>query len=231
MFLLAMSPRNLRDQAHRWLRNHRNGQELTRTVRLARFQVRAYGRLVPTFTKILAATDFSDDSNYALGFAEELAHKFGAELTILHVDQPLAPVMVSELSPGLDFGAMSRIAEEQRMMALAELEKTSARLRETGLKSRGVLKVGAPFLEIIHSAQADNFDLIVLGTHGHTGLAHVLMGSVAERVVRKAPCPVLTVRHPDRKFKHPLDRPEKSDKPERADKAEKIEKTEKTEKA
>jgi nucleotide-binding universal stress UspA family protein len=186
---------------------------------------------VPTFTKILAATDFSDDSNYALGFAEELAHKFGAELTILHVDQPLAPVMVSELSPGLDFGAMSRIAEEQRMMALAELEKTSSRLRESGLKSRGVLKVGAPFLEIIHSAQADNFDLIVLGTHGHTGLAHVLMGSVAERVVRKAPCPVLTVRHPDRKFKHPLDRPEKADKPERADKAEKVEKAEKTEKA
>ena len=147
-------------------------------------------RLVPTFTKILAATDFSDDSNYALGFAEELAHKFGAELTVLHVDQPLAPVMVSELSPGLDFGAMSRIAEEQRMMALAELEKSSARLRDSGLKARGILKVGAPFLEIIHTAQADNYDLIVLGTHGHTGLAHVLMGSVAERVVRKAPCPV-----------------------------------------
>jgi hypothetical protein len=64
----------------------------------------------------------------------------------------------------------------------------------------------------------------VLGTHGHTGLAHVLMGSVAERVVRKAPCPVLTVRHPDRKFQHPLDRPEKVEKPERIDKAEKAEK-------
>jgi nucleotide-binding universal stress UspA family protein len=182
---------------------------------------------VPTFTKILAATDFSDDSNYALGFAEELARKFGAELTVLHVDQPLAPVMVSELSPGLDFGAMSRIAEEQRMMALAELDKTSARLRESGLKSRGLLKVGAPFLEIIHCAQAENFDLIVLGTHGHTGLAHVLMGSVAERVVRKAPCPVLTVRHPDRKFQHPLDRPEKPDKLDRAEKTTKVEKPEK----
>jgi len=186
---------------------------------------------VPTFTKILAATDFSDDSNYALGFAEELAHKFGAELIVLHVDQPLAPVMVSELSPGLDFGAMSRIAEEQRMMALAELEKTSARLRESGLKSRGVLKVGAPFLEIIHTAQAENFDLIVLGTHGHTGLAHVLMGSVAERVVRKSPCPVLTVRHPDRKFQHPLDRVEKADKVDRADKGDRPEKTDRNDKA
>lgn len=191
---------------------------------LARLLRPAYRRDVPTFTKILAATDFSDDSNYALGFAEELARRFGAEITVLHVDQPLAPVMVSELDPGLDFGAMSRIAEEQRSMALAILEKTSTRLREAGMKARGLLKVGAPFLEIIRTAQAENFDLIVLGTHGHTGLAHVLMGSVAERVVRKAPCPVLTVRHPERKFKHPLDKPEKgekADKPDGADKAEK----------
>jgi nucleotide-binding universal stress UspA family protein len=191
---------------------------------LARRDGPAYGRGVPTFSKILAATDFSDDSNYALGYAEELARQFGAEITVVHVDQPLAPVMVSELSPGLDFGAMSRIAEEQRTIALAQLEKTSARLREEGMKARGLLKVGAPFLEIIRTAQAENFDLIVLGTHGHTGLAHVLMGSVAERVVRKAPCPVLTVRHPDRKFTHPLD---KLDKPERPEKSERLDKGEK----
>jgi nucleotide-binding universal stress UspA family protein len=191
---------------------------------LARFLGWAYRRVVPTFTKILAATDFSDDSNYALGFAEELARRFGAEITVLHVDQPLAPVMVSELSPGFDFAPMSRLAEEQRSMALAVLEKTSTRMRDAGMKARGILKVGAPFLEIIHAAQAENFDLIVLGTHGHTGLAHVLMCSVAERVVRKAPCPVLTVRHPERKFKHPLDRPEKAEKADKPDKAEKSEK-------
>jgi nucleotide-binding universal stress UspA family protein len=196
----------------------------SRQSALARFLEPAYGRVVPTFTKILAATDFSDDSNYALGFAEELARRFGAEITVLHVDQPLAPVMVSELNPGFDFGPMSRLAEEQRSMALAVLEKTSARLRDAGMKARGILKVGAPFLEIIHTAQAENFDLIVLGTHGHTGLAHVLMGSVAERVVRKAPCPVLTVRHPERKFKHPLDKPEKAEKADKTDKAEKSEK-------
>jgi nucleotide-binding universal stress UspA family protein len=68
------------------------------------------------------------------------------------------------------------------------------------------MRVGAPFLEIIHAAQSESADLIVMGTHGRSGLAHVLMGSVAERVVNKAPCPVLTVRHPDRKFKHPLDK-------------------------
>ena len=168
-----------------------------------------------TFTKLLAATDFSDDANYALQYAEELARRFSAEILVMHVDQPLTPVMVSELSPGLDVGVMNRIAEEQRMLALRELDQITARLRDAGLKSRGVLKVGAPFLEIINAAHADGADLIVLGTHGRTGLAHVLMGSVAERVVRKAHCPVLTIRHPDRKFKHPLDKPEKPEKPDK----------------
>src|ERR1700722_10145956 len=173
---------------------------------LARFMRPAYGRLVPIFTKILVATDFSDDSNHALAFAEELARRFSAEMLLMHVDQPLAPVMVSELSPGLDIGAMSRIAEEQRLLALRELDMLTAPLRDSGLKARGLLKVGGPFLEIVHAAYVEGVDLIVLGTHGRTGLAHVLLGSVAERVVRKAHCPVLTIRHPDRKFKHPLDK-------------------------
>jgi|SRR5579863_5683013 len=172
-------------------------------------------RFVATFTKLLAATDFSDDSIHALEYAEELARRFSAEILVMHVDQPLSPVIVSELSPGLDVGAMNRIAEEQRLLALRELDRLTARLRDGGLKSRSLLKVGAPFLEIINAAYGEGADLIVLGTHGRTGLAHVLMGSVAERVVRKAHCPVLTIRHPDRKFKHPLDRAEKSEKPER----------------
>ncbi|HEY6418735.1 MAG TPA: universal stress protein [Candidatus Binataceae bacterium] len=162
---------------------------------------------MPTFTKILAATDFSEDSTLALGYAEELARKFGAEISVLHVDQPLAPVMASpELGPAMDLGAMTQIAEEQRVLAQRELDKIVARLRDSGLKARCQLKVGSPFLEVIHTAQADGADLIVMGTHGRTGLVHVLMGSVAERVVQKAHCPVLTIRHPDRKFKHPLDK-------------------------
>ena len=161
---------------------------------------------VPNISKILVATDFSDDSNYALSYAVEMAQRFSAELIVLHVDQPLAPVMVSELNPGLDLGAMNRIAEEQRLLALREVDKTVDRLREKQLKVRGLLRVGAPFLEIVITAQNENVDLIVIGTHGRSGLAHVLMGSVAERVVRKTHCPVLTVRHPDRKFKHPLDK-------------------------
>src|ERR1700683_3319978 len=84
-------------------------------------------RFVPTFTKILAATDFSDDSNHALAYAEELARRFSAEIVVMHVDQPLAPVMVSELSPGLDVSAMNRIAEEQRLLAQRELDQITAR--------------------------------------------------------------------------------------------------------
>jgi len=162
---------------------------------------------VPTFSKIIAATDFSDDSLRALQYTEELARKFGAEIILLHVDQPLAPVMLTpEFGPGFDTGAMSRIAEEQRLLAQRELDKTVGRLRDSGLKARSLLRVGAPFLEIINAVQTEGADLIVMGTHGRSGLSHVLMGSVAERVVRKAPCAVLTIRHPDRKFKHPLDK-------------------------
>jgi nucleotide-binding universal stress UspA family protein len=164
-------------------------------------------RIVPTFTKIIAATDFSEDSERALEYAEELARRFGAEITVVHVDQPLSPVMMSpDFGAGVDVGAMSHIAEEQRLLAQRELDKIVGRLRDSGLKARSLLRVGSPFLEIINTAQSEGGDLIVLGTHGRTGLAHVLMGSVAERVVQKAGCPVLTIRHPSRKFKHPLDK-------------------------
>jgi len=164
-------------------------------------------RFVPNINKILSATDFSEDSSLALSYAVDLAHKYGAEISVLHVDQPLAPVMASpDLGPAMDVGAMSRIAEEQRIIAQRELDKIVQRLRDDGLKAKSLLKVGSPFLEILHAAQTENADLVVLGTHGRTGLAHVLMGSVAERVVQKCHAPVLTIRHPDRKFKHPLDK-------------------------
>ncbi len=175
--------------------------------RLPHNRLNAMVGFVPTFNKILSATDFSEDSNLALSYAEEIARRFNGEIIVLHVDQPLPPVMVSpDMGPVMDVGAMTRIAEEQRMLAQKELDKIVNRLRDSGMKARSLLKVGSPFLEVIHTAQSEGVDLIVMGTHGRTGLAHVLMGSVAERVVQKAPCPVLTIRHPDRKFKHPLDK-------------------------
>ncbi len=161
---------------------------------------------MPELSKILLATDFSDDSVNALRYAEELARKFSSEIIVLHVDQPLAPVMVSELGPAFDVGAMNQIAEEQRLAAQRELDRIVTRLRDGGIKARSLLRVGAPFLEIIHAAQSEGVDLIVMGTHGRSGLAHVLLGSVAERMVQKAGCAVLTVRHPDRRFRHPLEK-------------------------
>ncbi len=190
------------------MQRHRVGRVRAPIKRpLPRLRSRRYGFGVPTFSKIVAATDFSEDSTLALSYAQELALKFSADIVLLHVDQPLAPVMMTpELGPAMDVGAMGRIAEEQRMLAQKELDKLAGNLRNAGLKVKVQLKVGSPFLEILHTSQTENADLIVLGTHGRTGLAHVLMGSVAERVVQKAPCPVLTIRHPDRKFKHPLDK-------------------------
>ena len=184
-----------------------SGDLATAKFRLLQPQAQRYGPLVANFTKIVSATDFSEDSNLAIGYAEEMARRFGAEIILLHVDQALPPVMVSpEIGPVMDVGAMTRIAEDQRVLAQKELDKIVNRMREGGLKARSMLKVGSPFLEVIHAAQAEGADLIVMGTHGRTGIAHVLMGSVAERVVQKAGCAVLTVRHPDRRFKHPLDK-------------------------
>jgi len=73
----------------------------------------------------------------------------------------------------------------------------------TGLAIHREVREGSPFVEIIRFASEENMDLIVLSTHGHTGLAHVLLGSVTEKVVRKAPCPILTVHDPEHEFVHP----------------------------
>ena len=116
---------------------------------------------VPEINKILFATDFSDDSINAQRFAEELARKFNSEIIVLHVDQPLAPVMVSELGPAFDVSAMNQIAEEQRLGAQREIDKIVTQLRDAQIKARSLLRVGAPFLEIIHAAQTENADLIV----------------------------------------------------------------------
>lgn len=72
-----------------------------------------------------------------------------------------------------------------------------------GLAIHKEVREGTPFYEIVSFATETDVNLIVMGTHGHTGLAHVLLGSVTEKVVRKAPCPVLTVRHPEHEFVHP----------------------------
>ena len=136
-----------------------------------------------TVARILVATDFSDDSGTALAWGEELARRFEAEIVLLHVEEPL------DRTPGyaLD-GERHRVAED-------ELSRLVDRLAERGFRARGLLRNGSPFEQIVQTANTEPADMIVLGTHGRTGLSHLLMGSVAERVVRSAHCPVLTVRY------------------------------------
>ena len=141
--------------------------------------------------KILLPTDFSDNSHVAVAYACALAEQFGGELHVLHVMQDLL-TMIPE--PGMAFPPPGDYMLELKASAEAALAKVPDAKWSAGRKVVRIARQGTPFLEIVRYAKEEEMDLIVLGTHGRSGLAHVLMGSVAERVVRKAPCPVLTVR-------------------------------------
>jgi nucleotide-binding universal stress UspA family protein len=149
--------------------------------------------------RILVATDFSEASEAALRHGRALAEAFGASLDILHVmEDPFiyGPTSEGYLPPPHYFDEMEKSTRGRLEHALppAEREKLNARL---------AIKKGNPFVEVIRYAKNENIDLIVMGTHGRGPIAHMLMGSVAEKVVRKAPCPVLTVRHPEHEFVMP----------------------------
>jgi nucleotide-binding universal stress UspA family protein len=150
--------------------------------------------------RILAPTDFSKHSQNALVYAAAFAEKFGAELYLLHVVQDLG-VFIPEA-----VGMTPVVAPPTEQFAAAAKVSLERALEETPLKNLTVhaeVREGSPFYEIVRFAKEKDIDLIIMGTHGRGGLAHLLLGSVAEKVVRKAPCPVLTVRHPEHEFVHP----------------------------
>jgi nucleotide-binding universal stress UspA family protein len=142
------------------------------------------------FRHILCATDFSDTAEAAWEAACELARVHQADLVLLHVFADLPPYSYAEAPAP----AVSRVWEEQRAWVEQTLEERAAAVEGRGLTVRAVLKTGAPATVIADTAAAEHADLIVIGTHGRTGLNRLLIGSVAERVVRIAPCPVLTVK-------------------------------------
>jgi len=145
---------------------------------------------MPTWFKILCAVDFSESSRVALEHAADLARRFGAELTLLHVlEAPRGPEVQIVSPPEL---AQAEAAEIRRKLDLwrAEAEKLSDR------PVKAVLEVGPPATEIVRVAKAEKCDLVVTGTHARKGIRHLLLGSVAERVAREAPCPVLVARPP-----------------------------------
>jgi universal stress protein A len=148
-----------------------------------------------TLTRILVATDFSDASEDALAYARMLADAFGASLHVLHVLEDLA---AHAWTTEVYVAALPGVHEEMERQAHDRLQQLLTDEERARYRAELVLRFGSPFVEIVRYAREHEIGLIVLGTHGRGALAHMLLGSVAERVVRKAPCPVLTVRHPER---------------------------------
>jgi nucleotide-binding universal stress UspA family protein len=148
--------------------------------------------MATTVTRILVATDFSAASGAALAFARTLASRFGASLHLLHVlEDPyvtgaFAPEVYAPPPAGLRESWL-RSAEGTMAMLVTETDKAAFNITTD-------VVFGPIALTIVERASQIGADLIVMGTHGRGGVAHLLMGSVAERVVRTAGCPVLTTR-------------------------------------
>lgn len=141
--------------------------------------------------KILFPTDFSEASHFALSYAVEMMRMLNADLEIAHVLFDEANI-VSFYLPQMTMQNISGEFEEGAMKQFEEFTSNAKELE--GVKYTKKLLKGTPYNEIVKEAAEGNFDMIIIGTHGRTGLEHVLFGSTAEKVVRKAPCPVLTVR-------------------------------------
>ncbi len=146
---------------------------------------------------VLVATDFGEPSGSALAYGREFARTFGARLHVLHiVENPMvwagpesASVNLAQLQADLEARALEQL---NALVTAEDREQLAAQV---------VMRTGnSPAFEIAEYARDAATDLLVMGTHGRGRVAHLLMGSVAEKVVRMAPCPVLTVRHPEHEF-------------------------------
>ncbi len=145
-------------------------------------------------SKIMIPTDFSEYSNHALRYAITLASSFKAKLYVMHAwELAVLVTQQSEAFTALNM-AETRAGEEEALKRLVE------EVRTRGIDAEPVFAAGRAYSEIVRSAQQLEVDLIVIATHGRKGLSHLVFGSTAERVVRLAPCPVLTVKHPEHDF-------------------------------
>lgn len=148
--------------------------------------------------KILCPVDFSECSLYALNYAIDLSAREHASLYLIHVVE-------THIS---DFGDIMRqidlLLDDKQIdnlrMQLMDLIPDDIRPK---IRTEPIVEKGTPFVEIIKAARDRQADLIVMGTHGRTGLEHILIGSVAERVIQRAPCPVLSIRLPKQVFTMP----------------------------
>jgi nucleotide-binding universal stress UspA family protein len=145
-----------------------------------------------SFNVIVVPTDFSDHSLRALAYAIGLAEKFDSNIKMLYVNEPA--LQVSDMAwVGVDERSLK---DEHVMESKHRMEEIIDDQFPADLNATAEVRSGDAVEEIIHFANDVNADLIVMATHGRSGLSHILMGSTAEQVIRKAPCPVLTLKHP-----------------------------------
>jgi nucleotide-binding universal stress UspA family protein len=140
------------------------------------------------FRKILVATDFGEASDLAVDTAVQLAKKFDASVTLTHTYE-----IPTYTYPGAPLIPVVDISESIAKAAQAGLDAAVASARAKLPGATGILRNGIPWRETLEVAKQDKYDLLVVGTHGRRGLSHALLGSVAEKIVRMSPIPVLTV--------------------------------------
>jgi len=138
---------------------------------------------------VLVPIDFSATADQALTYAIALAQQLQARLTLLHV-LDITPVTMDEMTAGV----VTTYLDDLETDAQHLLQASRERVQRAGLQAESLLVQGTPTQTIVDTAGEQGVDLIIMGTHGRTGLAHVFLGSVAEHVVRQGPCPVLVVR-------------------------------------
>jgi nucleotide-binding universal stress UspA family protein len=141
----------------------------------------------PQIAHILVAHDFGDTAEPALAYAIAIAEKFHARITILHAYERPAYAYPDTLVENFEFESQVQSAAKKALAGLAD------RAKAAGVELAVMLRQGAPWKEIVATATETKADLLVMGTHGRHGVPRALLGSVAEKVVRSAPCPVLTV--------------------------------------
>lgn len=154
---------------------------------------------MPQISRIVVPIDFSEYSKKAFRYAIDFAQTFGAEMILVYVVEPV--IYPADFSFGQV--ALPSMEREIQDRGLEQLQALIQKEVPAGISARSTIRTGKPFVEIIQVAKEEKADLIVIATHGHSGIEHVLFGSTAEKVVRKSPCPVLSIRSPEREFVMP----------------------------
>lgn len=150
------------------------------------------------FKKILCPVDFSEFTENIVSYAVEIAKRFDAEIHLLHVIPNL-----NYFTPYESFMTPENLIAIEKNIE-REVEKDFEKItKKIDIPFKKAIKTGVAFVEIINYIKEESISLVVMGTHGRSGLEHILIGSVAEKVVRKSPCPVLTIRPEGKKFSMP----------------------------